>query len=79
MSKQSEAKAAQGYSELPSNCGNCQHRTFKMAPPAWMVKSGDRRATVKEYFNESQSRCGLGGFAVKKTASCGQHEFTEPA
>lgn len=63
MSKQSEAKINQGYNEkpIPRTCGNCakyESELVDLAPP------------YNQYFAEKNKRCGLGGFAVKKTATC---------
>jgi len=73
MSKQSEAKKEQGYVEkaIPKQCATCAHYRSDMAdlPPSW---SG----TI--YREEKNRRCGLSGFAVKKTATCTKHEF-EPS
>lgn len=66
MSKQSDAKLEQGYvaKAVPQTCMNCAHfalesqmRTSKYMPH-------------KVYLDESNLRCELGGFAVKKMASC---------
>lgn len=68
MSKQSEAKEAQGYvaKPVPKTCANCQH--FKSDNVLSYVGHFDG----KEYFKESNLRCGLGGFAVKKMATCSE-------
>lgn len=63
MSKQSEAKKEQGYVErAPQNvCGNCAHY----------------RSAMSDYYGyESEKKCTLGGFAVKKLATCNKHEPT---
>ena len=67
MSKQSEAKKAQGYRRASERtCSNCAHYTSKTE----LVKrwEGDTRPWGKE----SMKRCKLGGFAVTKTAVCEQ-------
>ena len=88
MSKQSDAKALQGYTTVPNLCGNCAHRRFDMKLPAWMQEHNARldaqvqkgqALTWERYYGEgsaleSNQRCGLGGFAIKKTATCHQHE-----
>jgi len=59
MSKQSEAKKAQNY-KMPNEvgmCHNCQHYTREIEETRWGSK-------------ERYARCSLGGFAVKKTATC---------
>ena len=66
MSKQSEAKSRQGYVDrpVPKTCKNCirflcdqKHRQDWNGTP---------------YFEDANLRCRLGGFAVKKTATCGE-------
>ncbi|MPQ56380.1 hypothetical protein [Duganella sp. FT27W] len=90
MSKQSDAQAAQQYNPKPdpATCGNCKHFASEKKLPAWMERdnaegrkplawSGDikrERYTAEEDGVEKNLRCGLGGFAVKKMASCA--EFT---
>jgi hypothetical protein len=76
MSKQSEAKAAQGYMPNPMACANCMHLKFEMELPRWMQEEnlqspgryGDGQALQKNL------RCGLGGFAVKKMGTCNKWE-----
>jgi len=63
MSKQSEAKINQGYNDkpIPRTCGNCakyESEFVDLSPP------------YQQYMQEKNKRCGLGGFAVKKTATC---------
>lgn len=81
MSKQSEAKVAQGYTPKSPTCADCKHLKFDMVPPKWMVdhneriKSGTASAWQTPYDLEKNShprkhRCGMGGFAVKKQGSC---------
>ena len=64
MSKQSEAKERQGYEAKPlaKVCANCaRFNSDKMeVKPQW----------GPAYTKENNLRCGLGGFAVKKTATC---------
>lgn len=56
-------KIEQGYTAGPSRaiCSNCDHYTSKMVTieGAWST-----------WTEEKNKRCGLGGFAVKKTATC---------
>lgn len=63
MSKQSNRKELQGYKEPKdvAMCGNCDMFTSKKEATKW---GGT---------HESILRCGLGKFAVKKTASCNTH------
>lgn len=74
MSKQSEAKAAQGYVEkpVPRTCTNCANLRFDMQLPAWMQK--DPGVWGDQYKHEANHRCGIGGFKVKKTATCSRWE-----
>ncbi len=57
MTKIERAKKEQGYTPhvIPQTCGNCGHYTF--------VFGGT-------YLDESNKRCGIGGFAVKKMGGC---------
>lgn len=80
MSKQEEAKAAQSYTTAVSNCGNCASMTSERALPAWMQKDNESRAnrglppySVEIFGVDKNIRCGIGGFAVKKTATCAKH------
>lgn len=81
MSKQVEAKLAQGYQDKPNTCGTCKHRKFELALPAWMLEINlNARANGNPpVYGDSQliakkNRCGLGGFAVKVSAFCRKHE-----
>ena len=62
MSKQSEAKINQGYNDkpIPRTCGNCARYESEFVVDNYFG----------EYTQEKNKRCGLGGFAVKKTATC---------
>lgn len=62
MSKQSEAKERQGYTTDPKNCGSCKHFQCDLEE--------QKGYYYKPFYIERNKRCGLGGFAVKKTASC---------
>jgi len=61
MSKQSDAKAAQGFSKKPRQCNNCTHYRSDIK-------------TIVEYWGdvtkESNKRCSIGGFAVGSSSSC---------
>lgn len=77
MSKPSEAKTAQGYVDkpVPHTCGACKNFAFDIQLPAWMAQRNaetpDRpRWHIRDYGQENNKRCVLGGFAVKKTATC---------
>ena len=63
MSKQSEAKANQGYTPkaLPHTCCNCAH--FKM-------DSETKTQFGQSWTTDTNLRCSIGGFAVKKMATC---------
>lgn len=65
-SKQSIAKEVQGYDQNPiqPECRNCKH-----------FASEFEKQEYGPYEVETNLRCGLGGFAVKKLATCSKHEF----
>lgn len=87
MSKQSEAKKQQGYRTEPNTCANCANFSFEMRPIKWMVEENkDCEANGRkpryniyspECLKETNLRCGIGGFAVKKNATCNQHKLKE--
>lgn len=77
MSKQSEAKAVQAYTTHTNNCENCKHLTFDKKLPAWMIGIERYESNFDRYSVEANARCGIGQFAVKKTASCLMHEGKE--
>ena len=64
MSKQSEAKEAQGYSKHSASCGNCANFKSEItrlpAPYDWRNELGI----------EKNRRCGIGGFAVGRNGHC---------
>ena len=60
MSKQSQAKAIQGYRTKPDTCTTCQHYRSKIEAHSYGQV-------------ESERRCGLGGFAVNKMGTCNMH------
>jgi hypothetical protein len=66
MSKQSEAKQAQGYAEKVKRiCCNCKHfGSIKTEESGYMGV----------WYKESNIRCTLGDFAIKKTATCNKFE-----
>lgn len=57
-SKQKKAKQEQGYRKIPSQCQNCKNFEFS--------------AEVNQfgYAEKKKIRCGIGGFAVQRTAVC---------
>ena len=80
-SKQAQAKEAQGYTTAANNCGNCTHMTSERALPAWMVRDSEERSRigmlpypVETFGVERNLRCGIGGFAIKKTATCSKYK-----
>jgi hypothetical protein len=77
MSKQQAAKEAQGYRTELQNCGNCKHRTAELTLPLWMRTRNERHGieyTLERHGVESNKRCGIGGFAIKQTATCTRWE-----
>lgn len=64
-SKQKQAKEKQGYIEepIPTICKNCNHYRSEHVPIPWN----------EAFTQEKDMRCGLGGFAVKKTARCNEY------
>lgn len=73
MSKQSEAKERQGYEAKPVQrvCGTCKYFKSDKEFPAWMRDGKhDHYLSDDGYMQETNKRCGIGGFAVKKTATC---------
>jgi hypothetical protein len=80
MSKQSEAKAAQDYIPKAHNCADCASLKSDMVMPQWMIDSNIQYENngyglhfSDSYRNEKNIRCGIGGFAVKKSGICSQH------
>ena len=62
MSKQSEAKAAQGYRKEAACCKTCENFRSDFVPlNRW---HGD------PYKDEKNKRCELGGFATQANAHC---------
>ena len=78
MSKQAEAKQAQGYSASGPTCSNCHHFTSEIVPINWMVHYNNECVakgkdpyydlTLPVSQKETNMRCAIGGFAIKKTA-----------
>lgn len=71
MSAQSEAKATQGYTPKPilPICGNCGH--YRSDTRSYPPEVTWNRV---EYTEEVSKRCALGGFAIKKTATCREYQ-----
>lgn len=63
MSKQSEAKERQGYvpKAVPRTCTNCSRLIFDSV----LMKT-----PWSSYTKDTNLRCTLGGFAVKKMGTC---------
>lgn len=63
MSKQSDAKTSQGYvpKAVPRTCCNCAH--FKM-------DTVTKECFGKQWKQDTNLRCEIGGFAVKKMGTC---------
>lgn len=63
-SKQQQAKERQGYEIAPvlPVCSTCQHYTSRMV--------SETTSWGQTFEQEKDLRCGIGGFAIKKTASC---------
>jgi hypothetical protein len=82
MSKQSDAKAAQGYQDKPEQklCGGCKCLEIPIALSRWhqerntiAVRDGGKPVYTLELHGKSQRGvCGLGNFTVKKSATCDQ-------
>jgi len=68
MSKQSEAKKAQNYRENADTCANCANYQSEL-----IEKKYDGYNGILVWTEEKGKRCAVGGFAVKKTATCDQH------
>jgi hypothetical protein len=66
MSKQSDAKIRQGYQATPVKkiCSTCKHYESDMKIAVFLGYP---------YTEEKEKRCGLGGFAVNKTATCNEY------
>ena len=67
MSKQSEAKQAQGYEQKPviPVCKNCSH---------YQSEFDVYQSFLEGFMIEKELRCGIGGFAVRKMATCKLYE-----
>ena len=74
MSKQSEAKAAQQYCEKPvlPTCANCKHlmQDFFYFKGSVRIEGKNPNTEKGSTYYSENVRCGVGGFAVKKTATC---------
>ena len=73
MSEQKTAKDDQRYREQPDTCANCGHFQSDMVDDSYT----DWMGNPVEFFRETNLRCSIGGFAVKKTATCDLHVLKE--
>lgn len=73
MSKQSEAKLAQGYRKKPDTCSNCKHLLFRVTQKTYEQWDG----TVLTWNEQKNIRCAVGNFAVNKTSTCRIHVLKE--
>lgn len=62
MTKLEQTKASQGYRLSAATCRTCKHFASDIAKL--------RGTYGGQYTEEKNKRCGLGGFAVKVTATC---------
>jgi hypothetical protein len=79
MSKQSVAKEKQNYcaKPVPLQCSNCEHmkQDFFHYDGSYNRIEGKNQDVSKYAKTYSDNlRCGIGGFAVKKTATCDSYE-----
>ncbi|OFZ69083.1 MAG: hypothetical protein A2V79_11725 [Betaproteobacteria bacterium RBG_16_56_24] len=82
MSKQSEAKVKQNYcaKPVPQTCANCKHLTQNFYHYHYngdYVRVEGKNPDIEKYARPTYSdnlRCGIGGFAVKKSATCDSME-----
>ena len=63
MSRQNEAKSAQGYRTTPKVCGNCFYYD----------------SVEVDHWTEKNKRCTLGNFATRKMATCEKWKRKEEA
>ena len=66
--KLQRAKARQAYEPRPAHrlCRNCEHFKFD---------EQEVEGVLCNYARQFNLRCGLGGFPVLMTATCGMHDF----
>lgn len=69
MSKQSEAKLAQGYRKQPDTCSNCRHQQFDVIEKIYTNWNG----RAETWNAEKKHRCSVGGFAIGKNSTCRIH------
>lgn len=70
MSKQSEAKDNQGYNPKPRPqiCRECKNFQFE--------KVFTHEYAREKYYKDKNLKCCIGGFAVKKIATCKQFTYS---
>lgn len=74
-----DAMAAQRYRVKREVCATCAHFLFRREPADWAVKLyPDDPARQQANLVFKGLRCGLGGFPVKKTATCDKWSSTCP-
>mgnify|MGYP001214813273 FL=1 len=71
MSKQSDAKLAQGYAKEGPMCQGCAHFTFDLVTKTY--------PSFRCLTEEKNLRCDLGGFKTFKRSWCKKHEPREEA
>lgn len=70
ISKQQKEKNKQGYiaKPIPNICSKCEH---------FLITIETATGYYGYYTKEKDLRCALGGFAVKKTATCNEFKIKE--
>ena len=70
MSKQADAKKAQGYQDKPEKrqCSVCAHYRSDF------IKHPQQGFMMVEWIEEKNIHCNIGGFKIKKTAVCNMFE-----
>lgn len=67
----SAAMAAQGYRVTREICGNCEHFVAVKGPDPRAAALWKEDAARQQTFTRDRSlRCGIGGFAVMRSATC---------
>jgi hypothetical protein len=82
MSKQSEAKASQGYVDkvVPATCGNCASCQPTMSMVLQYVDPQRSELGTHTAPLQTGQACGLGEFKVKKLGWCKEHSpIAQPA
>lgn len=76
MTTVAEKKAEQGYKTTPETCANCAHMRCRVYHLEYHVSNGrryrvevDGKGDGTNYWSDTY-RCDIGGFAVKKLATC---------